>query len=842
MDALWSVADVVLTEPEMALLSAGEAFVLAAAFYLHDLGMAMAATDAGLHSVEVTPEYASALALATAVGGLETSRAKVIAVRAATRALHASRAAAMAREMIPGLNVYLVEPTEIRDSWGEMIGQVSASHHWTLDSVHKRFGEKGKVPAADGTTIDLAFVACVLRIVDYAHINRERASHLDRALRSEISADSILHWDAQSNVTGPIRDESQLVYGCTQPIADIDAWWLFFELAAGLDAEIHSVRDYLQSRASSTGRFSLEGVRGVSSPEPFSRLVEIAGGISPLDIRIQPQSMERLVALLGGPSLYGLDEMAPVRELLQNAMDAVTLRRASEQALGLAPRDGSISVTLRRTGGVTFLEVSDNGVGMGRGVLTKHLVGIASDYWRSAEFYSEFAAVAERGFKPAGRFGIGFLSAFMLGDEIQVETERAGGPRLALNLRGVGRRGELVERPSAGTVGTTVRIRLRPEMADRLRLLPEIVRARAPMIEFPIRVTVDLDGSPPVETDVPRHWWRSASDSEMKAFLDTWPAISHFGRLPTRREQDTVPLFADHESDRQIRDWPADRPAVESETYRLFSWGALKSPGVVLCSHGLAISKAEVLDAGGLIEVGEIELNAARSDPISPHRKDARYRRAFGFGFEVSASEETVAIASAALRPEVTGALSDLERHGMLPARLGLVRSAASNYGRDVLHAVSGPWIPIVEPPGNLRHCSRQQLVELARRLDTIIVGSGLDTKDAYRIAAKTRKSEEIAQLSMALVSIRELDVGYEIVERLRRDKEGTRRSGTLSDVMDQVEADVDELVLTTALLEMIGEAWSVEVVHLRNQSWYLNVESKSLCAVLEKRPRARQD
>ena len=49
MDALWGVTDRVLTPPEVAALSHGEAFLLACGFYLHDIGMAYAATDEGLH-------------------------------------------------------------------------------------------------------------------------------------------------------------------------------------------------------------------------------------------------------------------------------------------------------------------------------------------------------------------------------------------------------------------------------------------------------------------------------------------------------------------------------------------------------------------------------------------------------------------------------------------------------------------------------------------------------------------------------------------------------------------------------------------------------------------------
>ena len=62
MDALWGVTDHILTESEMAGLSHGEAFLLACGFYLHDIGMAYAATAEGLDRIRSSPVYASFIA------------------------------------------------------------------------------------------------------------------------------------------------------------------------------------------------------------------------------------------------------------------------------------------------------------------------------------------------------------------------------------------------------------------------------------------------------------------------------------------------------------------------------------------------------------------------------------------------------------------------------------------------------------------------------------------------------------------------------------------------------------------------------------------------------------
>jgi hypothetical protein len=188
----------------------------------------------------------------------------------------------------------------------------------------------------------------------------------------------------------------------------------------------------------SKGRFSLKGVKGASSARQFSALVETKG-FEPIDVRFRPDSMERLIGLLGGKTLYGDDDFAALRELLQNAADAVRLRIASEAAAGLQPSSGHIEVNVERGPEGAWLAVSDDGVGMTERIVTNYLLGIASDYWHSPDFFADHPNATERGFSPVGRFGIGFLSVFMLGNEVQVDTQRnAGGNALQLTLRGIG--------------------------------------------------------------------------------------------------------------------------------------------------------------------------------------------------------------------------------------------------------------------------------------------------------------------------------------------------------------------------------------------------------------------
>jgi len=240
MDSLWAVADEILSASESAKLNSAEAFILGCGFYVHDLGMALASTPEGVAQIRASEEYVAVHDQLTRSYKLRDPRADQLALRAACRQIHAEKVSSLVSEPLPGVKRFLIENTEAREAWGYLIAEVAASHHWSLDKVHRVLGARNAVPTASGESVDAGYLACLLRVTDYAHINCERASNLARALRSEIGSDSVVHWDAQSHITGPARENDYLVYACTAPIEDVDAWWLFYDLASGLDAEIRS--------------------------------------------------------------------------------------------------------------------------------------------------------------------------------------------------------------------------------------------------------------------------------------------------------------------------------------------------------------------------------------------------------------------------------------------------------------------------------------------------------------------------------------------------------------------------------------------------------------------------
>lgn len=110
-----------------------------------------------------------------------------------------------------------------------------------------------------------------------------------------------------------------------------------------------------------------------------------------------------------------------LREIVSNSVDAITkLRRLS--SLGeadFASENFRVDVTVDKD--AKTLTVSDNGIGMTEDELKKYLCNIALS--GAMDFISKYEGSEETGTGIIGHFGLGFYSAFMAADTVEVVTK-----------------------------------------------------------------------------------------------------------------------------------------------------------------------------------------------------------------------------------------------------------------------------------------------------------------------------------------------------------------------------------------------------------------------------------
>ncbi|HEX8198493.1 MAG TPA: ATP-binding protein [Pyrinomonadaceae bacterium] len=433
LDALWEMTDII-AGPDY-VLTPTEAFVLGGAILLHDLGMGLASYPRGIDELReeaawadvVTAQFQSRYERFPTPEEIKEppDEIKRVVIETLLRNLHATHAEQLAFvnwKTSGGDSQYLIEDNEIRLIFGRSIGRIAHSHWWSIPQIESEFTRNLGAPpwCPNDWIVDPLKIACLLRVGDASHIDSRRAPSFLRSIRKP-SKYSDEHWKFQEKLQKPFLSEDALTYssGYAFPLEDAPSWWLCLDTLKMIDKELRQVDALLADKRSD--RFAARRVAAVDSPERLVNYIPTDRWL-PVNAFIQVSDVPRLVRNLGGEELYGREPTIPLRELIQNAADAIRARRIVEDR---AYNWGEINVRLGQDEQGDWLEVEDNGIGMSSEVLTKYLLDFGTSYWRSNQMLEDYPGLLARGFKPTGKYGIGFFSVFMIGDAIRIRTRKA---------------------------------------------------------------------------------------------------------------------------------------------------------------------------------------------------------------------------------------------------------------------------------------------------------------------------------------------------------------------------------------------------------------------------------
>ena len=189
-------------------------------------------------------------------------------------------------------------------------------------------------------------------------------------------------------------------------------------------------------------------------------------------------------------SLYSHPEIF-LRELISNSSDALDKLRhltLTDDAYKTVPFDPRIDLELDEE--KKTLTVADTGIGMNEEDLASNLGTIARSGTKN--FLSQLSGDAKKDSNLIGQFGVGFYSAFMVADRVEVVSRKAGEDQ-AWRWISDGKSGFDIEPADRATPGTTVLLHLNEEgqqYANSWRLR-EIVKKYSNHIAFPIFLTYD---------------------------------------------------------------------------------------------------------------------------------------------------------------------------------------------------------------------------------------------------------------------------------------------------------------------------------------------------------------
>jgi molecular chaperone HtpG len=229
-------------------------------------------------------------------------------------------------------------------------------------------------------------------------------------------------------------------------------------------------------------------------------------------------------------SLYSHREIF-LRELISNASDANDkLRFLALAQPELMAGDAELGIWIQADPKAGTITIRDNGIGMTREEAIAHLGTIARS--GTAEFFRKLTGDQQKDSQLIGQFGVGFYSAFIVADEVEVLTRKAGEPA-SNGVRWASRAdGEFtVETVERAERGTTIVLHLKDdakEFADAWRLR-SLVRRYSDHIAFPVRLP--KEGAATLDWEAVNQgtalWTRSRTEIKDEEYKDFYRHISH---------------------------------------------------------------------------------------------------------------------------------------------------------------------------------------------------------------------------------------------------------------------------------------------------------------------------
>ncbi|OWV65338.1 hypothetical protein ATY76_18960 [Rhizobium sp. R339] len=434
--ALWRAADLLV--PEGVKLTPVETFIFGVAILIHDAAHTVLAYRGGLSALSQTDEWKDNLVSRLdnldpdddlpLVANLTESVRRAVTFDT-VRAMHAAAAAKLLSlafsNPLVGADFYILEDLTIRRHMSVTIGEIAASHHWSLSKVATLPRARSLIAPYDQYgSVRVMLLAALMRTADAIQIDGSRAPDFEFAI-SNPQGVSAYHWAAQNHLATnvDIEDQEALAINSTVPFqeAEARAWWIAYDLARVADRELRETDALLRDNGEQ--RLRLRRIRDIETPERFAKRVS-TDGWEPISAEVKVGDTSRIVDMLGGRGLYGHDVTVPLRELIQNAVDAVRARRLVEPGY-----HGKVVVELEagdnghgETG--YWLRVNDDGFGMSPAILTGPFLTFGESGWSSSALKYERPGFVARRFRHIGRYGIGFFSVFMITEIVSV-TSRA---------------------------------------------------------------------------------------------------------------------------------------------------------------------------------------------------------------------------------------------------------------------------------------------------------------------------------------------------------------------------------------------------------------------------------
>lgn len=407
----------------------------------------------------------------------------------------------------------------------DLCGFIARSHNLGLrNAVDKLERNKRQVHL----NTHAPFLMLVLRIADFIQIHSERAPNQLLNLKNLVSPISRGEWEKHRSVVEmhQAHEDPEAIYIDAEPEDALTyeaLKRLFFDIQSELDLS-WSVLGEVYGRYGELSALGI-GVRRIRSSldDIDDFLITKKPQYIPKVLKFRTADSEMMELLIS--PLYGDRPEVGIRELLQNSIDACVELNDLAVKHGIGGLDDpgfDVSVTLKSISeDEGYLIVEDFGVGMTLDVVENYFLNIGASFRNSDRWKKDHETDGHSNVYRTGRFGIGLLAAYLLGEELLVETRHVN-EESSKGLRFQCKKGgdDIVLSYTEFHVGTRITIKINKDVKENLILDTQSWDWFSLSYPRVVRKLVDGDGEKILEQS------RSVPNSDTDVSGSNWHRIS----------------------------------------------------------------------------------------------------------------------------------------------------------------------------------------------------------------------------------------------------------------------------------------------------------------------------